>query len=181
MKQIIAVFSLLMLFSCNSSEISKDFNCKSGSYSNLEQFIDFKKNFNMKIPKNWKTSYYYDNVVSSIYTADTTLNLTKTTLIDVSFILSPAEFDKNFTDKIKADNKQMKLQEVASKSVTFLKKPSYYNLSEGKKGKYKYTILNIFTKQTTGFLHIKTEVYGDTLINERLCKAVNLIDKIEFH
>lgn len=179
MKQIVTVLVLLILFSCNSSELGNDFNCNSNTYTNLKSFTDFKKNFTIKIPKNWKTNYYYDDVVSSIYTADTTLSLTQATLIDASFVLNPVELDANFIDKIKNDNLKDGLQEVKSNNITFLKQPSYYNLSEGKKGKYSYKILNVFTKTNTGFLHIKTEIYGDSLTDNRICKAIKLIEKIK--
>lgn len=167
------------LASCNSSKLQKDFNCNSNSFSNLKTLTDFRKNFKIKIPENWKTNYYYDNVVSSIYAADTTINLTKTILIDASFVLNPIEIDSVFIEKMKTESKNMGLQEVTSKTTTFLKQPSYYNVFEGKKGKYKYTILNIFTKDNLGFLHVKTEIYGDSLVNERICKAINLVEKIE--
>lgn len=171
---------IFLCFSCTKqSNISNDFKCSSDSYSNLERFTDFKKNFTIKLPKKWNTNYYYDNVVSSIYTADTTLRLTQATLIDASFVLNPVELDENFIKKIKNDNLKAGLQEIKSNNTTFLKQPTYYNLSEGKKGKYSYRILNIFNKTNTGFLHIKTEIYGDSLVNERICKAINLIEKIK--
>lgn len=181
MKKFIVFTVIIIFISCNSSELSQDFNCKTSGYSNLESLTDFKKNFNIKLPKNWKTNYYYDNVMSSIYSADTTVSLTKTVLIDASFITSPIHIDANFIQKIKNDNTKMDLKEVSSKKITFLNKPSYYNLSEGKKGKYNYKILNIFTKADVGFLHLKTEVYGDSLVNERICKAINLINRISLN
>lgn len=178
-------FTLLLAFvfvgfSCSKqSNISKDFNCNTSTYDNLETLNDFKKNFSIQLPKNWKTNYYYDDVVSSIYSADTTLSLTQATLIDASYILNPIAIDAKFINKVKSDNQKMQLQEVTSKKTTFLGKPSYYNLSIGEKGKYDYQILNIFTKTNMGFLHVKTEIYGDSLVNERICKAVNLINKIK--
>lgn len=181
MKQILVILLVSVLSSCNSSELSNDFNCNSKSYTNLTNFTDFKKNFTIKLPKKWKTNYYYDNVISSIYTADTTLSLTQSTLIDASFVLNTIALDKNFINKIKNDNLKAGLQEIKSNNIIFLKQPTYYNLSEGKKGKYSYKILNIFSKNNTGFLHIKTEVYGDSLADERICKAIKLIEKIKLN
>ncbi len=169
-----------MLFSCGkSSSLNNDFHCKTDTYGNLETRRDFNKNFRIKLPKTWKTNYYYDNTVSSIFSADTTLNLTKTTLIDASFVTSGNEFDQEFINKIKSDNEQMGLTEILSKSGKFDGKPMYYNLSKGKRTKFDYQILNVFIKANLGFLHVKTEVYGDLLVDERFCKAVDLINKIE--
>lgn len=181
MKKQYLLFILLGLLACNSSELSKDFDCGFGTFSNLEEITDFKKNFKVELPKHWKTNLFYNELISSIYTADTTLNLTQTTIMDISFVLNPIDIDEDFISKIETDNKKMNLQAVKSKKITFLDKPSYYNLSKGKKGKYSYQILNVFTKSATGFLHIKTEVYGDSLPSERICKAIKLIEKIELN
>lgn len=181
MRLLLFLLSIYMLISCSSNDLSKDFTCTNDSFSNLEELTDYKKNFTTEIPKNWKINYYYDDVVSSIYAADTTLSLTQTTLIDVSFVLSPQEIDDAFIKKIKADNTSMQLEEVTSKNTSLFSKSSYYNIAKGKKGKYNYKVLNVFTKTDLGFLHVKTEVYGDSLVDERICKAVKLIDKIELN
>ena len=88
--------------------------------------------------------------------------------------------DTTFGKKITTDNQNIGLFEVKTKNITLLKKPSYYGYAKDKKGNYPYHILNTFTKVTTdNFLHMKTEIYGDSLINERICKAINLIEKIQ--
>lgn len=176
-----SVFTLLFFSCTNQSNISKDFSCgDTNSYTNLETLDDFKKYFKIQLPKNWKTSYYYNSIESSIYSTDTTLSLTKeATFIGASYILNPIEIDAQFINKIKSDNHKMQLQEISSKQTKFLEKPTYYNLSKGKKGKYDYKVLNIFTKTNTGFLYVKIEAYGDSLVDERICKAVNLVNKIE--
>lgn len=179
-------FLFLMLFvsaiSCKrKSDLSKDFSCSSKSFTNLSSLTDFKKNFTIKLPKKWKTNYYYDSSVSSIYSADTTKSLTQTTLIDATFVTNIAEIDDAFIDKIKNDNKKMNLKEIISKKTIFINKPTYYNLSKGKKSAFDYRILNIFVKANMGFLHLKTEVYGNSSVNERLCKAIDLFEEIELN
>lgn len=169
---------LVSYTSCTSNKLSEEFKCSSPAFSNLEEITDFKKNFVMKLPKNWKTNLYYDEVVSSIYTADTTLSFKETVIIDASFISNPIEINNEFIDKIKAENKQENLEEVVSKEIKFLNNKAFYNYVSGKKGKYSYHLLNVFTKADLGFMHIKTEIYGDSLVDERLCKAVKLIDKM---
>ena len=171
---------LFIITACGSSELKSDFNCSNASYSNLSKTEDVRNLFSVQLPKNWKVNLYYDNDQTSIYAADTTLNLTKTTLFDASYIHAPVFFDATFKQKINADNVQMGLEEVKSKDIKHLDKTSFYSLAKGKKGKYTYHILNVFTKvNSDNFLHVKTEIYGDSLVNERICKAISLLDKIE--
>ncbi|CAM1356879.1 hypothetical protein [Tenacibaculum halocynthiae] len=181
MKKLIALFLFSLFISCDSSELKKDFNCSVGSnYSGLKKFDDFRNLFAIKLPKKWKVNLYYDNGQTSIYAADTTLSLTKTTLLDASIIHSPTFIDATFKQKVSADNTKMKLQEVKTKDFKLFNKDSYYSLAKGKKGKYPYHILNVFTKvNSDNFLHVKTEVYGDDLVDERICKAINLINEIQ--
>lgn len=139
---------------------------------------DFKKVFSIKLPKHWNTKLYYDDGVSSVYTADTTQSLTKAILLDATFILNTNEIDSKFIDKVKADNLSLELKELNSKKISFLNNDGYYNLATGKKGKYTYHLLNVYSKATTGFLHVKTEIYGDSLVDQRICDAVKLIENI---
>lgn len=174
----LSLLFLILLSSCNSKKLSDEFKCSSASFNNLEEITDFKKNFTMKLPKNWKTNLYYDEVVSSIYSADTTLSIKETVIIDASFVLNPVEIDNEFIAKIRTENSNNNLKEITSKQLKYLNNDCFYNYVEGTKGKYNYHLLNVFTKADLGFMHIKTEIYGDSLVDERLCKAIKLIDKI---
>lgn len=181
MKNIILFFALLVFIGCHSSsELKKDFQCSGVSqYTGLSDIEDIRNLFIVSLPKNWKINLYFDDTQTSIYAADTTLNLTKATLFDVSLIHSPIAIDASFKQKISNDNSHMKLQEIRVKDFNLNQNTSYYSLAKGKKGKYPYHILNVFTKvNSDNFLHIKTEIYGDSLVDERICKAVNLIDKV---
>ncbi len=170
----------ILTVSCTSTDLQKEFSCSGSTYSGLSETKDIRNLFSIKLPKTWKVNLYYDDGQSSIYAADTTLNLTKTTLIDVSFIHASVFFDTDFKQKLSADNNNMGLEEIKTKDIKHLDKNAYLSLAQGKKGKYKYHILNVFTKvDNDNFLHAKTEFYGDSLVNERICKAVNLIEKIE--
>lgn len=166
------------LFSCNTNDLAKEFNCQNEISANLEEVTDFKKNFSFDLPKHWKTNLYYDDAVSSIYAADTTVNLTSSVIIDASFILNSVNIDNTFIEKIAKENKEMGLSSLQSKKIKFHKKEAYYDYAKGKRGNFTYHILNLFAKTNNGFLHVKTELYGDDSVNERLCKAVKLIDQI---
>ncbi|MDB0603518.1 hypothetical protein [Tenacibaculum maritimum] len=175
---------VITVCSCNTaSDLQAEFNCNhKTSYSNLKKHADVRGLFNMKIPKHWKTKLYYDNTQSSIYTADTTKSLTKSTLIDVTIIHNPINFDVDFQKKIEKQSKAEQLHILKSRSFSFFKRASYFNLAKGKRGKYNYHILNLFIKTNPdNFMHIKTEVYGDSLVDKRFCEAIKLIELIELN
>ena len=172
----------IICFSCtSSSELKKEFPCDTSiSFQSLKEVNDIRSLFTISLPKTWKVNLYYDNSLSSIYAADTTLNLTKTMLLDASIIHTSINLDKTFKEKITNDNKRMELEELKTKNIQLFDKPTYYSLAKGKKGKFTYHILNVFTKvNSDNFMHIKTEIYGDSLVNDRLCNAINLIEKIQ--
>ncbi|MGB1041821.1 MAG: hypothetical protein ACPGU6_00370 [Tenacibaculum sp.] len=183
MKHLLPAIIIVLFISCNTtSELKKEFPCESSnSFSNLKKVDDIRNLFSLSLPANWKINLYYDDGQTSIYTADTTLSLTKTTIIDATLIHAPINFNASFKQKMATDNAKMGLQELQTKNITLFKnKEAYYNYATGKKGKYPYQILNTFIKSNSdNFLHIKTQIYGDSLVNERLCKAINLIDKIQ--
>lgn len=170
-----------LFFSCQKqSEISKDFNCSTASFKNLEIVDDVKNLFSVEIPKNWKTNLYQDEVQSSIFTADTTKQLTKTVLLDITFIQNKINFDDAFILKQEQEYLSKKLIKIKSTAFTFLEKPALQMLFIGKKGNFNYQICNTFIKiNTSNFILAKTEVYGDSLVNQRFCKAFSLIEKIK--
>ena len=147
---------------------------------NLEIVDDVKNQFSVGLPKSWKTNLYYDAVQSSIFSADTTKQLTETVLIDVSYIKEKIDFSDAFKLKLEQENLSNKLIQTTSKEINLLQKSSYYSISRGKKGKFAYQMCNTFIKlNDENFLQIKTEVYGDSLVNERFCKAFQLINTIK--
>lgn len=182
MKKIAIILTILVFASCTyKSKISKDLECSPDTYSNLETIEDVKKLFTVKFPDNWKTNLYYDNKQSSIYTADTTKQLTETFLVDVTHVSNELKFDSDFIMSFKDDLISQKLVEGTSYETKFQEKDTYYSLALGKKNNYTYHILNLFIKiNTNNYIHAKAEVYGDSLVNERLCNALSLIEKIAY-
>lgn len=163
------------------SQLSKDFNCNE-IMSNLEEVADFENKFSMSIPKDWKVNLYYDSAQSSIYFADTTKQLTETTIIDVTFIKKKTSFDANFLQKVQANYTKTSLKEETNKTFWLHKYPAYYSLAKGFRNYFPYTICNVFinTKGDGKFIHAKLEVYGDSLVQQRLCRGIDLIEKIQF-
>ncbi|WP_144894524.1 hypothetical protein [Lutibacter sp. Hel_I_33_5] len=139
-----------------------------------------KKLFSTEIPKNWKTNLFYDDVQSSIYTADTTKQLTETTLLDITFVNQKIVFDSIFKQKMLKKHQSNKLSLLKFEQTTLLNKPAILDIAKGTKGNFPYQIANLFVKiNASNFMHVKTEVYGDSLVNERLCKSINLIERIQ--
>lgn len=184
MKYILVVFLASLLFlSCNKqSEISTNFGCETTTINNLEEIKDVKDLFSVQIPKTWKTNLFYDDIQSSIYTADTTKQLTETLLLDITFINKSINFDENFKLKLEQESLAKKLIQTTSKKTNFLDKPTFYTISKGMKEGFQYQICQIFIKMNEqNFLLAKAEVYGDSLVNKRICDAILLIEKIKTH
>ena len=179
----ILLIASFLLFSCNTpSHFEKEFNCSSGNSNvlkNLEENQDVKKTFSIQLPKHWKINLFFDEKQSSVYAADTTKQLTETTLLDVTSIRQKYTFNKNFEKRLKINDANQGLTNTSSQPVQFLNKEAYYAISTGKKGKFSYKIFNLFINSDNNSFHIKTEVYGDSLVDQRFCKALTLIKSIK--
>jgi hypothetical protein len=173
--------ALLLLFSCNeTSEIREHFNCETPTFHTLEKVDDLKNLFSIDIPKDWKINLYQDEIQSSIFTADTTKNLTETVLLDVTFINKKIDFDLLFLLEQEQENLAKNLIKIKSKEFIFHKKPSIYIIYKGKKGEFPYQICNTFIKvNEENFILAKTEVYGDSLVHKRFCKAFTFVENIK--
>ena len=181
-RYLLVVCACSVIIACqDSSALTKDFNCDD-SLSNLEDVPDFENKFSMPIPKDWKVNLYYDKAQSSIYFADTTKQLTETTIVDVTFIKQKTNFDSIFLKNVQANYIHTGLQEEENKTFQLYEYPSYYTVAKGTRNNFTYTICNVFIK-TSGdgkFIHAKLEVYGDSLVEQRLCKVINLVENIRF-
>ena len=183
-KLIILIVASLLFISCSHqpSEISKEFKCKSLANKNLEEVVDVKNLFSIQVPRTWKTNLFYDNIQSSIYTADTTKQLTETLLLDITIINKNIKFDNAFKLRNEQINLTKNLVKVKSKETSIINKTAYFSISKGKKGIYNYQVCDFFIKvNEQNFILAKAEVYGDSLVNKRFCKAFNFIEKIKIN
>lgn len=180
-KKGVLLFVFIGLFSCKKkSELLEVFICNSSSFSNLEVVEDVQHNFEMEIPNHWKTNLYFDQQQSAIIAADTTKNLTETVMIDVTAIKGKLKFDTTFFKHFKSNLQQQKLIETSSNKITFLEKPTYYSRAINNSGKYPLETLHLFIQTTSNnYLHATAKVYGDSLVNKRLCSAISLFEKIK--
>jgi hypothetical protein len=183
MKYRILFLASLLSFSCtDTSEISEDFSCSNSAFNNLEMVDDIKNLFSIQLPTNWKINLYKDEVQSSIFTADTTKQLTETILLDVTFINNKINFDDAFLLQQEQENLVRNLIKTKSKKITLLEKPSIYIIYKGKKGKFNYQTCHTFIKiDEKNIIFAKTEIYGDSLVNQRFCNSFSLIENIKIN
>ncbi|MFD2567681.1 hypothetical protein [Pseudotenacibaculum haliotis] len=182
MKKTLLLFMMICAVACSrKSQISKDLDCTPEKYKNLEVVEDVNKTFKVQLPDNWKTNLYYDRNQSSIFSADTTKQLTNTYTVDITKVYNELKLDDDFIQKFKTNLANGKLVEATSYELEFQGKQAYYSRALGKRGQFDYQICNLFIKINSGnYIHAKAEVYGDSLVNERICNALSLIEKIEY-
>ncbi|MFK8060909.1 MAG: hypothetical protein AB8B78_12565 [Polaribacter sp.] len=180
-KLLILICISFLFFSCQKeTELQKLFYCKISKIDNLGTVNDVKNLFSVEIPKNWNTNLYQDAIQSSIFSADTTKQLSETLLLDISYIKNEIVFNDSFKLKIEQENLSKNLIQKKSNELIINKKPSYLVLSKGKKSSLLYQKLQVFLKvNPQNFILVKTEIYGDSLVNERICKAIAFIEKIK--
>jgi len=177
------VFISMCIISCNKTALKQAYSCSSQSFSKTtEKVIDVKKNFSIEIPTHWKTNLFYDTLQSSIYSADTTKQLTETVLIDITQLQIGYQFDEHFKKQLKLNDSIRSLKNKSQNTFQFKGNNALYAISSGKKGNFTYQILNIFVrKNNSNSFHIKTEVYGDSNVNNRFCKAIHTLNSITFN
>jgi len=181
MKKLYTLLIVSLIYGCNQSELKNEFDCKTKSIEALVEVKDYHQNFKTKLPKHWKTNLYFDEYQSSIYAADTTLQLTNSFLIDFTMVEGKLNFTKDFQNKFSNQLLQQQLLATTTKKIQFKSKEAFLSKAEGVKGAYPYQICNLYVKvNELNYLHVKAEVYGDSLVDQRMCTLLNLIEKVTF-
>ena len=171
---------LITMTSCaKKTALETTYNCSNSfSFSETKKVKDFKKNFAITVPTNWKTQLYYDEYQSDIFTADTTKELSKTYILDTSWKLGELKLDEEFKTKI-TNNSNLNI--VNSKIENILQKPAFWYIQKGKKKGFDYQVLQIYLKTSVDtYLEIKTEVYGNKNVEKRFCESIKIIKSIVF-
>lgn len=182
MKYLYLSITIIILTSCKKqSNLQKDFICKTISFSKTKEILDFKKQFSISTPNNWKTNLYYDNTQTQIYTADTTKQLSDTYILDIAFNSGELILDESFKNKIIEDLKEEQLQNLKFKFDTFKKKSCLWFVSKGMKKKLDYYYFQMFVLNSpTDYYEITTKIYGNELLDERLCESIAIISEMKF-
>jgi hypothetical protein len=170
------------LISCKKpSKLELKLNCSSSKNYEYNKTKDFNNNFTVNIPKHWKTNYYYNINTSEIYAADTLKELTKSFIIGISFHKGNIELNNDYNKKLDSLLFLKKLNKYAFGKESFLNKPAYWYLVNGTKDGYTYHQLNITIKNSDkSYINATSEIYGDQLINDRICKSISILKTIQF-
>jgi len=183
MKNIVYLtFVLFLILSCSKqSELHKKYNCSTNNIENLKTIKDFNKNFKLTISSNWKSSFYFSEFQSEIFSADTTKQLTDSFILGTSFNQGIINFNAEFHQKKDSILTVNNLELINSGEQLFLTKPSYWYVVKGIKNGYTYHQFNSTIKlsESTYFIGY-SEIYGDANINERICETISILEKIEF-
>ncbi|WP_334057749.1 hypothetical protein [Polaribacter sp. P097] len=183
MKKILILIIVISLQSCSKPfQPLEDFDCNTSVLKNLEEVEDSKNLFSLELPKDWETNLYQDQIQSSIFSADTSKNLTESILLDVSYINKELIINENFILKQEQEYLQKKLIMVENRVFNYNNTKAIYMIFKGKKNNLKYQICSIFIHlNSSNFVLAKIELYGDEAIAERRCKALSLIENIKLN
>jgi len=182
MKNTIIIIVLFSFLSCSKqSKFSKIYNCNSTIIENTKAVIDFKKNFKLIIPTNWKTKLYFNENESEIFSADTLKQLTESFILGTSFNHGILNFDANFYKKTDSILTKNNLLIINSGNQSFQSKPAYWYVAKGSKNGFIYHQFNLTIKQSKNtYFNAYSEIYGANKINERICETISILEKIEF-
>ncbi|MDF1517575.1 MAG: hypothetical protein RQ864_08990 [Lutibacter sp.] len=156
-------------------------NCNPTTYKNTKEITDFKKNFTLNIPTNWKTKLYFDNYQSEIFTADTIKQLSETYILAASFNFGTLNFNSDFhlrKDSVLTANN---LKIIDSGNESFQSKPSFWYVSKGTKNNFDYHRFTVLTKISENiYFSAYTEIYGNANVDKRICESILLLESIHF-
>lgn len=183
MKKLVVYLSIISaIISCNKqSELSKNFQCNRNSIENTKGYFDFKNNFKLFIPTNWKITKHYSDTQSEIFCADTIKQLSETFILNASFNIGELNLDDTF---IKQSDSLIKInfyEKGRSGLIKFQEKPAYYYVAKGTKNGFQYHQFNLIVKNSENtYFTAYSEVYGAELVDERICKSISILENIEF-
>ena len=157
----ILLVTLLFIGCQQNGSLSSEFSCEFSDDLTISSETDLKNKFEIGIPSNWKVNLYQDEVQSSIYVADTTVSLSKSILMDVTWVKDNIKFDKVFFLKNEQEELLKKNIKVSSKEIEFQGKKAHYSVYKGNKNKLPYQSIHFFIKiDEKSFLKVKIDVYG---------------------
>ena len=180
---ITALLSVIVLISCQNSKFEREFGCDTPmGFSNTKTYKDVLGHFEIDIPKSWKTSLYYDEYQSKLYTADTTRNLSESYIIDITWHQGELVIDEKFEELVSEQAaREFSLIPVKSGEGDFLDYPAYYHISTGKKNDLNWHYLQVYLKYDTDeYYTLTSKIYGSELVTERICASFALFKELEF-
>lgn len=174
--------TLLTIFSCHKNSIfPKELTSCDKIYSSedLEQVVDFKQNFSIDIPKHWNTKMYYDNFRSEIFSADTIKPISETYILQVSHIQSAIQINDTLVKSLNKKSSDHHRTEELVKFHQFKDREALIFVSSGMENNLPLYILQDYVKiDQDQYLLMKVDIYGSENIEERLCEALQLLEKV---
>ena len=168
---------------CRNSDFEREFGCETPmGFSNTKTYKDVLSHFEIDIPKNWKTSLYYDEYQSKLYSADTTRNLSDSYIIDVTWHQGELVIDEEFDQLVSEQaGREFNLIPVKSGEGDFLDHEAYYHIATGKKNDMDWHYLQVYLKyRTDEYYTLTSKIYGNELVTERICASFSLFKNLEF-
>ncbi len=173
---------LLTFFSChkNSGFPKELMSCeKKFLPMNLEHITDFKNQFSIDIPKHWNTKMYYDNYQSEIFSADTIKPISETFILQVSHIQSAIQLNDTLIKSLDKQSIVLNRTKELVKYHQFKDREALIYASNGVKDNLPLYIFQDYIKiDHDRFLLMKVDIYGSENIEERLCEALQLLEKV---
>ncbi|MEE9348436.1 MAG: hypothetical protein V3U80_00145 [Flavobacteriaceae bacterium] len=169
------------IVSCDKiNTLQQDFNCKTQRFSKTEIITDVQDKFTVTVPKHWKTSLFFNNYQSQIQSADTLKQLSETYILITALNNGNLEVNDAFKDKKLKQYEEDHFKNAKFKFITYNDKPSIWFLAKGEKLNKTYHYFQLFVKNSpTDYFEFSTEIYGDDLVDERLCESIALLKKVE--
>ena len=170
---------IIPFLSCTKKlSLQEELSCSVSSlFADTFERKDMHKNFKIDIPKTWKHQLYYDDYQSSVIMADTIKELTETFILDAAWKNGDLQLNDSFEKSILNANSY---PIIKSNKEQFRELPCYWYISKGTKNDFTYHIFNLFIKTSEeNYLEFKAEIYGEELVDERLCEAIAVINSVE--
>lgn len=160
----------MSVFSCSDTH----------SLGKLESVTDFKNTFQIKTPKSWKTTLYYDNTKSSIMSADTTRLITDAYITEFAMLSGKIDMDDTFIQKVQQSSIENQLHKVSDGVIDFKTYKGYYHLSQGNREEVPMHVFQYYMKiDPANYFLFRTEIYGNEKQEERLCEAIQLLHNLD--
>ena len=181
MRIIVLLFCLSFIACGSPSQLEIENGCAADVPINTTVKKDFKKNFKLQVPNSWKTSHYYTPISSEMFIADTTKQLTGSYIMELSYHDAELNLGSELKAKIDMFNMENRYSLVDSNELRYKEHPAAFFTLRGKKNNYDVLIFDLYVKTSkTSYFNSRTEIYGNTNIQERLCESLAILNTITF-
>ena len=126
-KIILFLFLIPNIVACTkSTDFSKEFKCKLNSVEKSTGYLDFKNNFKLYVPSNWKIKKHYSELQSEIFCADTVKQLSETFILNASYNFGEIKLDNALIKQSDSLIKATYFEKSSSGLINFHEKPAYF-------------------------------------------------------